>query len=272
VSAVVNWREQYPTFDAAIEAVGQQIAAMPQDPLPVRHIFAPGVYMREMTAKKGYVIVGHKHRTEHLNRMPTGALRFLNDDGTTTDLHGPVEFWAPPGRKVAITLEDTVFINVHETDETDVEAIEALFLDKSPMPQKLVTYQPDGDYEVMLQDIGASAELVRRISEVEDVVPFPFGSYKVKIGTSDIEGRGLICTADIAKDEVICHMRIGDRRTLAGRYTNHSGAPNARIIDQGADAYLMSLRDIEGCRGGFDGEEITVDYRQINRRLLESLV
>ena len=91
----------------------------------------------------------------------------------------------------------------------------------------------------------------------------PTGSWKVKTGSSVIEGKGLFATADIAAGELIAPARISGKRTIAGRYTNHAAAPNAEF--QAAFPYgdinLVALRTIEGCRGGYDGEEITIDYR-----------
>ena len=271
MSAVLNLDEA-PNFDAAIEAACKRLFDLPQVAAPVRHIFGPGVYMRELSAKAGTIIIGHKQRTEHKCLFVKGRMLFLNEDGTTTELAAPCEFMAPPGRKVAKVLEDMVFVNVYETDETDVDTLEATYLDKSELPQKLLTYQPDGDYEAMLADIGVSAEKVRAVSEnAADQMPFPFGAYKVKVGKSEIEGRGLIATADIESGEIICPARIGHLRTPAGRYTNHAKAPNAAVVEHEGDAYLVALKPIQGCRGGYDGEEITVDYRLTPKHRLELL-
>jgi len=63
--------------------------------------------------------------------------------------------------------------------------------------------------------------------------------------------------------DLIAPARIAGMRTPAGRYTNHSNTPNsAMILTACGDINLIALRDIEGCKGGDNGEEITIDYRQ----------
>jgi SET domain-containing protein len=92
----------------------------------------------------------------------------------------------------------------------------------------------------------------------------PYGGYKVKVAPSSIEGLGLFATADISPDEVIAPGRIDGMRTIAGRYTNHAKNPNARAVKRpGGNIDLVAVNAIRGCMGGLDGEEITVDYRQV---------
>jgi hypothetical protein len=40
-------------------------------------------------------------------------------------------FNSPPGRKAAFFLEDTIWLNIHITDETDIDKIEDIFIKKS---------------------------------------------------------------------------------------------------------------------------------------------
>ena len=44
---------------------------------------------------------------------------------------GPYIFNSEPGRKFAYVMEDCVFQNLHATEETDLEKIEEIFIDKS---------------------------------------------------------------------------------------------------------------------------------------------
>jgi hypothetical protein len=159
-----------------------------------------------------------------------------------------------------------VWQNIYATTETDIDKLEATYLDKSQAfleRPRLIEHKSDDDYQAMLADLGVTEILVREQSENEsDQISFPQGSYKVKIGPSGIEGRGLIATSDIDANEIICPARIGGLRTPAGRYTNHAKTPNAMALPIGEDIYLVALRPISGCRGGEDGEEITVNYRE----------
>lgn len=253
-------------IDAAeIEMLGQE-----QVDCPVTHRFGPGIYIREVFMPKGAYIIGHRHTTPHINIMLTGIIGLLNDDGTETVLRAPQTFVAQPGRKVAYIYEDVVWQNVHATDETDVETLETMFLDKSPafLEKYQVTrgnYSEDQeDFYAAIAEFGFDPLTVREISENEtDQIPFPPGDYKVQLASSAIEGKGLFATGSFAANELIVPARLDGKRTPAGRYTNHSKTPNAEMVmDEYGDIYLFSTREIKGYTGGALGEEITIDYRQ----------
>jgi hypothetical protein len=83
------------------------------------------------------------------------------------------------------------------------------------------------------------------------------------IRESDIEGQGLFLSAPVAAGAIIAPGRLDGKRTPAGRYVNHSATPNCFYIKtESDDVYLIAKRDIIGCQGGDQGEELTVDYRQ----------
>jgi hypothetical protein len=253
------------------ETLMERLRALPQAHCPVRHLFGPGVYMRELSAKACTVIIGRKQLTRHKCILVRGRLTFLNDDATVTTLEAPLEFMAEPGRKVARVDEDMTFVNVYETDETDVETLEAMLLE--PLPGKLpLLGGRDAAYLNMLEGLGVTEEAVRRLSvDDTDLIPFPFGCYKVKVGRSQIEGKGLIATADIEAGELIGPASIEGRRTPAGRYTNHSDTPNAKMVEtQPGLIDLVASRFIAGSFGGEDGEEVTVDYRLTPQSRLEA--
>lgn len=247
---------------------------MPQADCPITHRFADGIYIREVRMPAGSYIIGHHHKTDHLNIMLTGHLTILNEDGTKTDLHAPQTFIAPAGRKIAYIHEDVIWQNVFATNERDVETLEAMFLDKSEawleaqkFNQMLLSFDHSedvADFYAAIETFGFDESLVRSISEnTEDQVPFPHGEYKVSVADSKIEGRGLFATGPIPQFEVIAPALLGSKRTPAGRFTNHSKNPNAMMFRmENGDIYLVALRDIAGCKGGNLGEEITVDYRQ----------
>jgi hypothetical protein len=83
---------------------------------PVEHHFAPGVYLRQITMPAGSVIVGHMHKTEHINNIVSGsALVALN--GIPSLIQGPCAFNSLAyTRKVLLVLEDMVWQTVHPID------------------------------------------------------------------------------------------------------------------------------------------------------------
>lgn len=269
VDAVVAQQLKLKGTDALIG----KLLELPQPKANVRHIFGRGIYMREIQVAAGVLIVGRQHRADHGCLLVRGRLVFFNEDGTQTEAAAPAEFTGGPGRKVARVEEDLTFVNVFETEETDVDTLEHLIFADDPAPDTRPMLTPDGDFERLLAEQGATAAAVRRASErQDDCCPFPYGAYKVKVGRSLIEGRGLIATADIPQGEFIAPGTWGMKRTPAGRYTNHARVPNAAFhYDADGVAWLVAVTDIAGCVGPSDGEEVTIDYRTVPRARWESL-
>lgn len=265
-----------PTLDT-LESFLQ---GLPQIAADCVHAFAPGIYIRQVTLPAGMFAMGHRHRHAHLNVMLSGRMTMFNDDGTRSELCAPVVCVAQPGRKVAYVHERTVWLNIYATTETDVEKLEAELLDKSENYLDLERGFKQSrdvdraDFDQFLFEQNLNAEYVRAESEnTTDQITLPLGAYKFQLGPSSIQGKGLICTADIAPGEIIAPARIEGKRTPAGRYTNHSGNPNAEMVsDMNGNILLIALRAIGGCLGGQPGDEITVDYRAalaLNKRLTQ---
>lgn len=254
----------------SVAELERQLLDAPQMPCSVRHSFAPGLYVREVTMPATQVVIGHVHKTAHLNIMAAGRLMLVQPDGSYVEHRAGSNFVGLPGRKVALILEDTVWLNVFATTETDIAKLEAELLDKSQVFKDFEKkHQPKRwvdrlSFNTLLTVHNLKAEAVRAISVNEqDTIPFPYGTYKCKVGPSTIEGLGMIATADIAAGEPIAPARIGGKRTPAGRYTNHGATPNARMmLFENGDMDLVAIAPIAGCRGGMDGEEITVDYAE----------
>ena len=256
---------------SGVDAIERKLLEAPQAPCPVVHRFGPGVYIREVLLPAGAVAIGHRQKFAQMNVMLTGRVTIFNEDGTTSNLVAPMIFTGEPGRKVGYVHEDCVWLNIYATDEKDIETLEATYLDKSEAfvesKNRLIGLPSpdDGDFIAALNEIGVSRDVVRAQSDDEsDMTELPCGGYKVKVASSLIEGKGLFATADISPGETVAPMRIGGKRTIAGRYANHSKTPNAKAVKRaGGDIDLVAASAIGGCRGGFDGEEITVDYRQV---------
>lgn len=261
----------------SVEQLEADWLEMPQADAPVVHRFGPGIYIREVTIPAGVLAIGHAQRFEHMNVMLKGRVTMLNDNGSTTELVAPMVFVGKPGRKIGYVHEEMVWQNIYSTTETDIETLEATFLEKSDtwlQDQKLRTsvsaLQRDvdrADYVTMLAEVGIPHEVARAQSENEaDQRPMPMGSYAMMVADSQIEGKGVFATGTIAAGTVIAPARIGGMRTPAGRFTNHSATPNAAMVQRpNGDIDLVATRHIAGCTGGQPGEEITIDYRQALR-------
>jgi hypothetical protein len=254
-----------------IESIGMNY---PQAPCPVIHRFGPGVYIREVKIPAGVFAIGHHQNFEHMNIFLSGRLTMLNEDGTTTEMIAPVTYVAKPGRKISFSHEDVVWINVYATDEQDIEKLEKHYLTKSAswleaaavkkQVQLLQQNMDRKDFLSAIESFGLTEESVKKTSfNEDDMIPLPFGSYKIKVANSALDGKGLFATGDLISGEKIAPARIAGKRTIAGRYTNHSAAPNAKMVEGiNGDIDLVATRSILGCHGGLDGEEITIDYRE----------
>lgn len=99
---------------------------------PLRHLFAPGVYVREVTMPEGAFIIGHAHKTEHFNFVLSGRARVLID-GAVREISAGEVFVSKPGvRKMLLILETMRFATVHPTEETDIAKLEDIHIVKSP--------------------------------------------------------------------------------------------------------------------------------------------
>ncbi len=97
--------------------------------LDVKHHFAPGVYAREVLLPAGSVVIGKTHKTEHLNIIAQGHCT-VHCMGKILEIHGPYTFVSKAGAKKAVySHTDVVWINIHLTDETDIDEIEKEIID-----------------------------------------------------------------------------------------------------------------------------------------------
>jgi hypothetical protein len=257
-----------------IGAAEESMLAQEQAPCPVNHYFGPGIYIREVSMGAGLFAIGHKQTKEHVNIMLKGRVLMLNEDGSTAELVAPLMFTGKPGRKMGYILEDVVWQNIYATEERDVQVLESMFLDKSPVWQelndrRLKSQRADhvadrDDFQRMLNESGFTAHTVQQPSEnPDDQCYMPQGAWKVKAGDSPIQGKGIFLTADAATGEVLGPARINGLRTPLGRFTNHSQKPNAKmVLLPNGDISLVTLHEVKGCVGGLDGDEVTIDYRQ----------
>jgi quercetin dioxygenase-like cupin family protein len=104
--------------------------------LPLTHTFSEGVYAREIFMPKGMIVVGHMHKTRHLNIVSTGKAKVWYN-GEVHEVVAPITFESEPNqRKVLYIEEDMFWTTIHITDETDVGKLEDILIDKSNFNRK----------------------------------------------------------------------------------------------------------------------------------------
>ncbi len=111
------------------------------------------------------------------------------------------------------------------------------------------------DYYSALADFGLNHKLVEdQVKEISDLNEKKIEGIEIK--ESDIHGKGIFATKNYKKGKLICLAKKEGKRTLAGRYGNHSPKQNGAFIVFNNNIWLMAAEDIK------KGEEIFVNYRQ----------
>lgn len=227
------------------------MATMPQLDLPLTNSFAGGVYARELFIPKGTLLIGKVHLTDHFNICLKGDLTFLTVDGPKR-IVGPTMFVAPAGtKKVAYANEDSIWTNMMPALCDDPEKIvDALTVIKFSDYDRLIS-KADLEHKVLV--FGFTPERMHELSvDPSTLDDSPIDGVEVK--DSEIDGQGLFATKDFDQGETICLAMRDNKRTLAGRYSNHSPVPNANIARKDGELVLVALQDVQA------GDELTTDY------------
>lgn len=126
------------------------ITQLPQVECPTEHFFGGGVYTRHTTMPAGTFAIGKRHKNEVTNILLKGRISVLMDDSPDiVEITAPAIFISKAGvRKAAYFHEDTVWLNLHPTELTDVEEIEKQVIEPDAVP--LVSYQLVKQLESML--------------------------------------------------------------------------------------------------------------------------
>jgi hypothetical protein len=91
---------------------------------PLKHSFGDGLYVREIFIPKGFFGVTKIHKKTHPYFILKGKVRVVTEDGNIT-ITAPFQGITLAGtRRSLIALEDTIWITVHATNETELDKIE----------------------------------------------------------------------------------------------------------------------------------------------------
>ena len=98
--------------------------------LGVVHNFSDNLYAKQMSIPKGSSIGKHIHDYNHLSILAKGVVLLRTDEGEQM-------FEAPACIEIKkniehslIALEDTVWFCIHATDETDIDKIDEVLINK----------------------------------------------------------------------------------------------------------------------------------------------
>lgn len=114
---------------AQIHALEEEIAKLPPVETKTTHQFAEGLYIRSLWIPAGTFLTGKLHKCEHLSICAMGDITVLTPEGMKR-VHAPHVVVCPAGTKrAAYTHTDTLWINVHATNERDLDKLEAQLIE-----------------------------------------------------------------------------------------------------------------------------------------------
>lgn len=91
---------------------------------PLKHSFAEGLYVRELTVPAKILTVTKIHKYSHAAFLLKGEISVL-EEGGIRKVKAPAHFITPAGTKrIVYHHTEVVLVTVHATKETDVEKIE----------------------------------------------------------------------------------------------------------------------------------------------------
>lgn len=97
---------------------------LPAIECPLTHIFAPGLYGRQILIPQDTLVVGKIHRHAHLLFIMKGRVLVATEEGPKS-YEGPVMLVSKAGTKrVIYAYDETVWATVHLTNQTDLDKIE----------------------------------------------------------------------------------------------------------------------------------------------------
>jgi hypothetical protein len=101
------------------------------DCCPLKHSFAKGLYIREITMPANMLFVTKIHKYSHAAFVLSGEVSILEENGPRRVI-APASFITPPGTKrIVFTHKETVWTTVHATDKTDLNEIEEEIIAKN---------------------------------------------------------------------------------------------------------------------------------------------
>lgn len=101
------------------------------DCLPLKHKFAEGMYVREILIPKGMLVVGKIHKKSNPVFVMSGDISIFSEAGTKRFKGGDYLISQPGAKRVGFTHEDTTWVEVFATHETNLEKLEEELIVKS---------------------------------------------------------------------------------------------------------------------------------------------
>jgi hypothetical protein len=121
MKTVIELKE--PSKDAILN-LQDEIVKLPQIEPVTEHYFSDGMYCRKMEMPMGMVVVGKLHKTDHFFMCTKGEIMVASENGMKNLYAGDIIEAKPGTKRVIYAVVDSIIINVHKTDKTDLDEIE----------------------------------------------------------------------------------------------------------------------------------------------------
>lgn len=109
----------------SIPELKKELGQLEQVETPSKHHFSDGLYTRETFMPAGTLAIGKTHRYRVTNILIKGKISVIMGDEESV-YEAPCVFVSEAGiAKMAYFHEDTIWLNCHPTNETDLDKIEA---------------------------------------------------------------------------------------------------------------------------------------------------
>lgn len=252
-----------PSQNELVRQFENAALALPQVHIATEHVLHGGMYARTIRIPANTMLTGALTSCDNLC-IVSGDITVTTDDGARR-LTGFHVLPAKAGAKRAgITHADTCWTTLIPTSANSVaDAEEQLTCEAQSLQTRRpeIAYEEHSmarlSYEAFVAGSGLTQDQIDRIVQYDgDCIETPSCESNCYRAASKIHGTGIFANRDIAAGEIIGPGRMSGKRCVAGRWTNHSHAPNARFVasDGDAEIVLVALESIgQDC-------EITVDY------------
>lgn len=125
-----------------IFAYQRELAKLPPAHAEMRHIFLPGIYIREAILPEGASFVGLVHLHDHVSFVD-GDITVVSKDGERRIAGSEMVFAAAGTKRAVLVHAQTVWRTVHPnpTEERDIKTLEAALIIPETTPEVLAYAQ-----------------------------------------------------------------------------------------------------------------------------------
>ncbi len=126
---LVKGREKVIELENALIGIADEeniITHQNSKQFPLKHSFADGIYVRQMSMDKGSSVIGAIHNHLHVWFLLTGNISVATEKAVE-DYIAPCYVIATPGTKrVIYANEDSIFVNIHKnpSNTEDIQELE----------------------------------------------------------------------------------------------------------------------------------------------------